>query len=202
MRVRVLVRRRLWWAGLLRHPATTAALFALLMLVAVAALGVLPLVQALTGAKHPHLLLHAVNGLLLVGLLGFLLMLVQACTGSQACSDLQQTCHCHGCLYMGACDGGLCDCAAATAGGGGAECGPCLLVLLGAAAAAGLLYGGAVAFMALYGLLASQVGRARELVENVAAAGDGEPRAPTPLLPMPRAAALWGPRPAGGAASA
>ncbi len=83
----------MWWARLLRHKATSVCAFLLLLLSASALLGFVPLIQSLvtvpkmTGIRPA---LHMANGLLMFGIVAFIVMIIAAIAGYPVCGRRRQ----------------------------------------------------------------------------------------------------------------
>ncbi|GLC45112.1 hypothetical protein PLESTM_001687900 [Pleodorina starrii] len=147
--------RRLWWARILGHPLTSGIIFAALLVTSSWLLGYVPLFEWLTGAPPgSSVALHLLNGLLLVGLLGALLMLVSLCAS--------------GPLPAGACNGCYCDpYCPAVAVAGGEECLALLVILAVSLAVAGLVWVCRTLYGVLYSGLRERMRWAEHMVENV-----------------------------------
>ncbi|KAG2483397.1 hypothetical protein HYH03_017749 [Edaphochlamys debaryana] len=118
--------RRLWHAAVLRHPLTSFLIFLCLLLGAAGLAGFAPLLEAfgapvdMVGPVATHLL----NGLVVMGLIGFLCLLIGMCMGAESATC--PTCGGGGCSGGGCCGGANCS-------GGGDGCAiivPCILAVL------------------------------------------------------------------------
>lgn len=177
--------RRMAVGAVLGSPWTAGATFALALAASSFVLGFVPIIQALLDVKS-SLLLHLADGLILVGLIGFLVMLASGCREGGGLYV-----HPYGPIWCYDCGGGAC-----AAGEAGAGC----LVVMVAVAAVGLVFTVLYGYRALYAALERQMGRYQVMVENVgrdlprhgqggaARGGQGAPQAP----PV-RRGGHWGP---------
>ncbi|KXZ52909.1 hypothetical protein GPECTOR_8g288 [Gonium pectorale] len=165
--------QRLWWAGLLGHPATAGALFTLLLLAATGFLGFVPVVEGLLSLREPvtrgsavGLVLHFADGFILVGLAGFVFMAAAACSRGRCGGPTL----CDGCYFGPHCavgDCGACGDCVACAGAGGEACGAVMLVVMVPLAVVGLLFVVGTMYRALFAALRESLKWAERLVENV-----------------------------------
>ncbi|KAG2483396.1 hypothetical protein HYH03_017748 [Edaphochlamys debaryana] len=153
--------RRLWYAAVLRHPLTSFLIFATLLSTFAFVAGFIPLLEALGVPRHP--ITHMLNGLVILGLIGFIFLMGSICAGGSS-SALADCGSCGGC-YLG-------DCGACAAGGGEA-CAAMMLFVLVAAAVAGMVYVSTIMFGAFYHYVRSQVSMVETMVENVGGSPGG-----------------------------
>jgi len=157
---------RLDGAAFLSHPAVVGATFAALLLAVAALLGFVPLVQACLGAYAipftgaAHVAVHLADGLLVLGLVSFVL---QLCVARQC----RAADHCPAIWFCPDCGPAAADCAGLGAGCG-EVCGPLILLALVAAAVVGLLAVVPASLKWLYGLFDAAAGATVAMVENVA----------------------------------
>lgn len=173
--------RRLWWGALLRHPATAAAAFVVLALLASVVLGYVPLVQALLGTKRTSavtstafgaVMMHTANGIIMLGLLGFVLLALEACC-VHACPLYidPYPCYlmpdCAPCCHGASVDamGGAC----AAGDEAAVVCGALCLIAMAAAAVAGVAYLFLNCFSSLYARFCDGLGATHVLLENIGA---------------------------------
>lgn len=174
--------RRLWWGAVLRHPATAACTFILLALLSSIVLGYVPLVQVVLGTKRTSVItsstagavmMHTANGVVMLGLIGFVLLALEACC-VHACPlyidpypcYMAPDC-CGPCVHGVSADalGGAC----AAGDEAAVVCGVLCLVAMAAAAVAGVLYLFFNCFSSLYARFCDGLGATHVLVENVGA---------------------------------
>ncbi len=156
--------RRLWWARLLRHKATSVVAFLLLLLSSSAVLGFVPLIQSLvtvppTATYRP--LLHLANGLILFGLVSLVGMIVAAIAGYPVCGRGGGA----GCSdpSCSVCYLGDCNCSGGDGDGAGAVC-LCMLAML---AVVGIAFAAQAMYGFMYGWIRARLHDVEVMVENV-----------------------------------
>ncbi|KAG2453657.1 hypothetical protein HYH02_001870 [Chlamydomonas schloesseri] len=156
--------RRIWWARLLGAHETAVVMFLLLLGAASWVLGYIPILSALLQVNKtgltlgPRVGIHLLDGLVIVGLIGFAAFVATACTGGGATPGPSGPCYC---------DPGFVHCGGCQCSGGGDECGAILAIALVAMAAVGLAFTVATLFGAFYTLVRNRLKGMEEMVENV-----------------------------------
>eukprot|EP00198_Chlamydomonas_reinhardtii_P007741 XP_001697078.1 predicted protein [Chlamydomonas reinhardtii] len=101
--------RRLWWAQLLGAKATAVVLFLLLLGASSWVLGYIPILSSLLPLGTAHLssgarvTIHMLDGLVIVGLFGFVAFIVMACGGDTRAGPSAPLYCDPGCINCGSC---------------------------------------------------------------------------------------------------
>ncbi|KAG2488585.1 hypothetical protein HYH03_012904 [Edaphochlamys debaryana] len=157
--------RRLWHARVLRHPLTSYTIFSILLLAAASILGFIPLLEALHVPRNDPAT-HFTNGLMLVGIVGFVLMLVSLCSRrdehlwrerERRLQERRCCCPDCGCCAIN-CNGVSC---------GEDECACAVLAALAVAAAMGIAFILTCCYGTFFRFVRSKVSDVEVMVENV-----------------------------------